>query len=219
MTLKMGLFGNISKHLYKLLAVSTLLTVCACGGIGSDGQGSSSLAVDSSCKYVDTTTLPQRITLNVPYVKQEYNYCGPASLSMVMSYYGSPVSQDVLGSDIVSSEGSTSGDLVYKFEQYGFAGSVTNCEISGLFELVSEGRPIIVRILNDAGTNGHFVVITGYDIGSGLLYLNDPDKPYRKSETLARFQSLWNITTLGDGNNSRNLAIIGVPTTKIAQLN
>ena len=219
MTLKMGLFGHISKHLYKLLAVSTLLTVCACGSIGSGGQDSSSSSVDASCKYVDLSTLPQRITLNVPYVKQEYNYCGPASLSMVMAYYGSPVSQDVLGSDIVGSEGSTSGDLLYKFEQYGFAGAVINCEIGGLLELVSEGKPIIVRILNDVGSNGHFVVITGYDIASGLLYLNDPDKPYRKSETLDRFKSLWNITTLGDGNNSKNLAIIGTPTTKIAQLN
>ncbi|MEI6092432.1 MAG: C39 family peptidase, partial [bacterium] len=128
------------------------------------------------------------------------------------------VEQHVLGEGIVGDKGSSSFDLVAKANDYKFDGSVINCSLSGLLNFLSEGKPVIARILNDAGNSGHFVVVTGYDQSLGLIYINDPDQPYRKSVYIDKFESLWNITSLGDNNNSSNLLVLVYPTASIATL-
>ena len=36
--------------------------------------------------------------LDVPFIAQKPNYCGPAALAMLANYYGHPVSQDEIAS-------------------------------------------------------------------------------------------------------------------------
>lgn len=204
----------MSKHLYKVLPLLLLLFSYACG---NSAYYASSQAV---CRFIDTDTLPESVYLDVTYVKQEPNYCGPASLSMLMSYYGHSVDQEVLGDDIVGDSGASSFDLIEKANEYMFSGNVIECSLSGVLSLLAEGKPVIARISNNAGTGGHFVVLTGYDMTDGLIYLNDPDQPYRKHESMDEFQRLWNITNLDDGENSTNLIISIYPSfSSVAQLN
>jgi len=181
----------------------------SCGSSVLSGQNASAQA---SCKYVDIDTLPEKFELTVPYVKQDVNYCGPASLSMVMAYYGLTVDQHDIGKGIVDEDGTSTIDLVNRAGDYGFNAGMANCEFNSVLSLLSESKPVILRILNDLGDNAHFIVATGYDRTQGLLYLNDPDRPNRKTETFDHIKSLWNITTLDPTNNSENLLILVKPT-------
>ena len=36
----------------------------------------------------------------VPFIQQDSQFCGPAALASVMSYYGAPVDQKVIGSKV-----------------------------------------------------------------------------------------------------------------------
>lgn len=208
------------RQLYKLLSVTVvLISLSACGQKLSDGAANSQQSIEASCNYVDEATLPAQIQLTVPYVKQDPNYCGPASLSMVMGFYGSTVDQHDIGADIMGPSGTSTGDLMNKAEIYGYQGSVVSCGFGGLLGLISKGKPAIVRILNDAGTNGHFIVVTGYDKTSEQVFINDPDQPNKKSLSFADFQARWNITAFqSKSDNSYDLTMIVEPTTKIAQL-
>ena len=201
----------MSKQLYKLLALLTLTLSYSCGSAVLSGQDA---AAQASCKYVDIDTLPEKIELTVPYVRQDVNYCGPASLSMVMSYYGVTVDQHDIGKGIVDDNGTSAVDLINRAGDYGFNAGMANCELNSVLSLLSESKPVIIRILNDLGDDGHFVVITGYDKTLGLIYLNDPDKPNRKSETFDHIKSLWNITTLAPEDNSENLLLLVRPVVK-----
>ena len=201
----------MSKQLYKLLALLILILSYSCGNAVLSGQNASAQA---SCKYVDIDTLPEKIELTVPYVKQDVNYCGPASLSMVMAYYGLTVDQHDIGKGIVHDNGTSAIDLINRAEDYGFNAGMANCELNNVLSLLSESKPVIIRILNDLGDDGHFVVVTGYDRSQDLIYLNDPDQPDRKSETFDHIKSLWNITNLGAANNSDNLLILVTPIVK-----
>ena len=198
----------MSKQLYKVLALLILALSYACGSAVLSGQNAST---EASCKYVDVNVLPEKVQLSVPYVKQDVNYCGPACLSMVMAYYGRNVDQHEIGDGIVGSDGTSAMDLINRAKDYGFNAGMGNCELNNVLSLLSEAKPVIIRILNDLGDNGHFIVITGYDRGLGLVYLNDPDKPNRKSETFDHIKSLWNITSLDAANNSEDLLILVTP--------
>lgn len=204
----------MSKHLYKVLPLLLLVFSYACGN--SVYYGSS----QATCKYVDIETIPESIYLDVTYIKQQPNYCGPASLSMLMSYYGYYVDQETLGSDIVGDSGVSSFDLIAKAKEYMFNGGVIECSLSGVLSILAEGKPVIARISNNAGTGGHFVVLTGYDKVANLIYLNDPDQPYRRYASIEEFERLWNITNLTDGENSSNLIIFIYPSfSNVAEFN
>jgi ABC-type bacteriocin/lantibiotic exporter with double-glycine peptidase domain len=206
------------RHLYKLLALSALMLSCACGSMSPGGQDSYTSSIEAACSYVDINTLPAYVDLQVPYVKQAVNYCGPAAVTMIMEYYGYAADQYTIGADIVDEGGTTARELIEKSEDRGFVGSVVNCQLGGLLGLLAEGKPVITRILNDLGTGGHFVVVTGYDRTSNLIYLNDPDQPYRKAESFEEFSRLWNVKNLGEGSNSENMAIVLSPNVQLAQM-
>ena len=208
----------MSKHLYKLLALSALMLSCACGSMSSGGQDSYTSSIEAACSYVDINTLPAHVELKIPYVKQAVDYCGPASVVMVMGYYGYAADQYTIGAGIVDGNGTTASELIEKSEDMGFVGTAVNCQLNGLLGLLAEGKPVITRVLNDAGTGGHFIVVTGYDKNSSLIYLNDPDQPYRRAESFEEFSKLWNVTTLGEGMNSTNVAIVLSPNVQLAQM-
>jgi ABC-type bacteriocin/lantibiotic exporter with double-glycine peptidase domain len=182
--------------------------LCSCSIKGPYSSGSEYDDSETLCKYVDPETLPEEVDLEVPYVHQDNLYCGPASLTMVLNYYGLNVEQYEVGESIIGKLGSTPWDLRYKAESYGLEASVVSCGFNNLLELLAKDVPVIVRILNNSGTNGHFVVATGYDLDDQVLYINDPANEYRDEIPFEDFQYLWDINSLDVENNSENLMII-----------
>jgi ABC-type bacteriocin/lantibiotic exporter with double-glycine peptidase domain len=199
--------------MYRFLALSVLALSYACGQqqVAVDPAAEYQISAQTACDSADISTLPERASIEVPYVEEEPNYCGPASLSMVMGFYGKSVDQSTIGSDIVGEKGVTIDNLVDKAQSYGFDAFTGSCQFNGLLGFLAEGKPVIARVLSNEGTNGHFIVVTGYDNSLGVLYVNDPAQPNRLTVTFDEFSEMWNITTLGD-NNSANIVIIVSPT-------
>jgi hypothetical protein len=205
-------FLVIIRQLSKIFITLSLLAVYACGydQSYSSSQDSYSRFVATSCEQENSSYLPDNIKLNVPYLVQEYNYCGPASLSMVMQHYGFNISQEDLGQGLVNQKGVTTSSLVKRAEVYGFSAYVSSCSFYGLLSILAQGSPAIVRTINSTGNNGHFIVVTGYDTQLGLVYINDPDKPYKSYDSFEDFQRLWDIKGLGE-ENSQNLTLVFYP--------
>jgi len=194
------------------LAVSFLLYSC---GINYPAEsavaGADAQSYYGNCVNVNMDELAQNVYLNVPYVKQDENYCGPASLAMVLKYYGQDVNQVELGQGIVGEDGVSTTDLLQKAIDLGFNAEAYSCPIENLFYYVSQNIPVMVRIVNNAGTNGHFVIVIGYDIDSKMIYVNDPGI-YKNTElSFSEFKNIWNVRTLSEDNNSWNQMVVVRP--------
>ncbi len=198
-----------------ILSLMILFLMCSCGMNYNNetvaGADTQNYYESSECVNVTMDELAQEAYLNVPYIKQGEKYCGPASLAMVLQYYGQDVDQTELGQDIVGEDGVLTSDLSQKATERGFRSDVYSCPIETLFYYVSHDIPVIVRIVNNAGTNGHFITVVGYDIESKTIYANDPGI-YKNTEiSFSRFKNIWNVRTLSEDNNSWNQMILVRP--------
>lgn len=201
------------KRLKLILSFTLLVAAVSCGRApdtagSSDALGASS---ESSCKFVDTSTLKQSVDLKVPYAEQDPNYCGPASMSMVLKYYGMNLDQHTIGDDIMGPEGVGTGQLGQKAIDLGFNVVDEYCGINSLLDSLNSGDPVIVRVLNNSHDNGHFMVVVGYDLAGKKIYLNDPANPDNTEMSFDDFESIWNITTLGSSNDSSYFMMVITP--------
>ncbi len=103
----------------------------------------------------------------VPFIQQDSQFCGPAALASVMSYYGAPVDQKVIGSKVYSEK--LQGALITDLERYardaGFETSSGRGTVEGLKAEIGRRHPVIVLV--DRGfwvlSRTHYLVVFGYD--------------------------------------------------------
>jgi len=103
----------------------------------------------------------------VPFVMQDSQYCGPASLSSVLSYYGDSVDQKTIGGEVYSPK--LQGALITDLENYGrkrgFRTKIGRGLVGDIKKFVSENRPVIVLV--DVGfwviSKQHYLVVYGYN--------------------------------------------------------
>lgn len=159
---------------------------------------------------------------NVPYKYQnDFYWCGPASLAMVLDYWGDYVTQENIASLIYRPDENVtySSDMVEYAENQGFIAFWRIATIEELKENISNGYPIIVlqRFSLDSSEN-HFRVVVGYDernvitynpvyLRDSSIYLDYPDYfaqdyyiPYDN------FLELWRLD-----NNLENVSIVIYP--------
>jgi hypothetical protein len=198
------------RQLIKYYTVLILLVNLGCVNINGNTTvyKSNFTENDGLCIYIDPQLLQPVIQLNVPYIAQEPDYCGPASAAMVLGYMGSSITQDEIGAGIVGSSGIDPLQLRDRVAVLGYNMSIVSCGFNNLLSLLGEGKPVIVRILNNKKDNGHYVVVTGYDMVQKIIYVNDPEDIDRKSISFDNFRNLWDINTLGTDYNSYNLMLI-----------
>ena len=101
--------------------------------------------------------------LDVPFISQKPNYCGPAALAMLANYYGHPVSQDEIASaiylpDIGGTLTSELGDYARRFNLWvrQYRGSLDD-----LRQKLNAGIPVLV--LGKFGEQPHYFVVLGWD--------------------------------------------------------
>jgi len=112
-------------------------------------------------------TAATHVIEGVPFVKQDTQYCGPASLSSILSYYGDPVDQQTIGKDTYCEK--LKGALITDLENFARARGFRTRSVSGTLEdiqsAVSGGTPVIVLV--DQGfwvvSQPHYLVVFGYD--------------------------------------------------------
>jgi len=145
---------------------------------------------------------PTGVWLDVPFVKQEKEGCGAASVAMLMQYWlqqqGKAPTESADAANILKKLHSTQGKGIFVsdlerylhqqgFETFAFAG---NWESVG--KHLHKGRPLIVAT-QEGGINEplHYVVMTGIDPGRRLISVNDPARRKLLKWDRATFEKQW----------------------------
>ena len=142
------------------------------------------------------------IWLDVPFVKQERNGCGAASVAMVMQYWqrkggkvgdaGSNAQQIQQALYAEKAHGIYASDLERYLERHGFRTFAFHGEWSDFREHLLKGRPLIVALKPVAGSADlHFVVVAGIDQGRGLVMVNDPAERKLREQEWSDFEQEW----------------------------
>lgn len=143
-----------------------------------------------------------KIIENDYHIFQTFNNCGPAALSMALSYYGINISQQDLGLALRPYQISggdnddksvTLEELSKKSKEYGFTvfhRPMGNPEIIKHF--IASNIPIIVRTWTKPDEDiGHFRIIKGYDDEIEIFIQDDSLQGKNLNYTYADFNEIW----------------------------
>jgi ABC-type bacteriocin/lantibiotic exporter with double-glycine peptidase domain len=138
------------------------------------------------------------VWLDVPFIKQEKNGCGAASIAMVMQYWqrqqGQSPSSDATAIQraLYSSKGHGiyASDLESYFQQHGFRTFAFRGEWNDLKEHLEKGRPLIVALKPGRG-DLHYVVVTGVDWQQNVVLANDPAERKLLKRDRTSFEKEW----------------------------
>src|SRR5262249_26397546 len=125
------------------------------------------------------------VWLDVPFVKQEKNGCGAATIAMVMQYWFQHTAKpQASGADAAEiqralysreAHGIYNSDLEHYFQEHGFRTFAFRGTRDDLQHHLEKGRPLIVALKPQAHSSElHYVVVTGLDRRQGIVFLNDP---------------------------------------------
>jgi ABC-type bacteriocin/lantibiotic exporter with double-glycine peptidase domain len=144
---------------------------------------------------------PAGIWLDVPFVKQEKNGCGAASIAMVMQFWqrqqGQPFGANSDAAHIQLSlyspqvHGTHASDLERYLEQHGFRTFAFQGTADDLRQHLEKGRPLIVALKPAKRAPLHYVVVAGLDLENNLVLLNDPAERKLLKQELASFAKEW----------------------------
>jgi tetratricopeptide (TPR) repeat protein len=161
-------------------------------------------------------TKPERghLIQSVPFEKWlERNYCGPASLAMVLNSWDEErsFSQRKIADEIYDSgsQATYNSELVLYprtkgFESYSFQG-----DLGTLKDLIRKDIPVIVltKTTKQIG-KGHYRVVVGFDEDEGRIIFHDPYFGGRKAMKTKTFMKVWE---LGKGRNQSRWMMVVVP--------
>lgn len=157
--------------------------------IGNSSEKICELVIDESSEYAEEFYIS-----GVPYKYQnENNWCGPASLAMVLSYWGEYVSQENIADSVINPDNLTKCENLAKYaKSLGFNAFYDSITIEELKENISMGYPIIVlqRFSLDYSW-GHFRVVIGYDVET--IINHDPLQGENYNLSYDDFVELWKI--------------------------
>ena len=144
---------------------------------------------------------PAGVWLDVPFVKQEKNACGAASIAMVMQYWqrqqaGSaavPAPSEIqraIYSD--EAQGAYASEMEHYFKLHGYRVFAFQGRVEDLKTHLEKGRPLIVALKPaTAGAVLHYVVVTGLDPELGVVLKNDPAERKLLKQAQADFEREW----------------------------
>jgi tetratricopeptide (TPR) repeat protein len=129
------------------------------------------------------------LAIQVPFIAQKPNYCGPAALAMIANFYGHNVTQDEIASDIYLPDihGTLTTELAAYGQRYGLWTRQYRSTRADLHEKLSAGIPMIV--LGRLGNRYHYFVVLDYR-GDELIVHSDTRANLRMPED--DFLRWWN---------------------------
>jgi ABC-type bacteriocin/lantibiotic exporter with double-glycine peptidase domain len=142
------------------------------------------------------------VWLDVPFVKQEKDGCGAASIAMVMQYWqqqqGKAASSD---SDAIQiqralyspkAHGIYASEMERYFGEKGYRTFTIRGEWEDLQQHLDKGRPLIVALKPASGDGPlHYVVVTGLDQTQGVVIVNDPAQRKLLKQDRDTFEREW----------------------------
>jgi ABC-type bacteriocin/lantibiotic exporter with double-glycine peptidase domain len=158
------------------------------------------------------------VWLDVPFVKQEKNGCGAASIAMVMQFWqrqqgvlpnsDSDAPHIQLALYAARAHGIYASDLERYFERHGYRTFAFAGRSDDLQQHLAKGRPLIVALQPTAKAPLHYVVVAGFDAERNLVLLNDPAERKLLQQEFTSFEKEWK----GTGN----WTLLAVPQTESA---
>jgi ABC-type bacteriocin/lantibiotic exporter with double-glycine peptidase domain len=138
--------------------------------------------------------------LDVPFVKQEKNGCGAASIAMVMQYWQrqekGPAVPDAQAIQRAlysrRARGIYASDLELYLQQHGFRTFAIQGQWTDLEHHLEKGRPLIVA--QASGRDDlHFSVVTGMDPQQEIVLQNDPARRQLLKQHRSEFEREWKL--------------------------
>jgi tetratricopeptide (TPR) repeat protein len=133
---------------------------------------------------------------------QTFNNCGPASLSMALSFYGINVSQKTLGDELRPYQNAagdnddksvTLSEIAEKGREFGFTAYLRpNGDIEKIKKFVANDIPVITRTITKSGEDiGHYRVVYGYNEPGQVIIQNDSLQGKGLEYEYQNFLELW----------------------------
>lgn len=122
-------------------------------------------------------TYERYIIPGVPYIRQKPYWCGPASLAMVLNYWGLNISQDEIATEIYRPDDKLTyiSDMVKYPRSLGFYAKAITGSIDILKNYIIADIPLIVlQKFSITNPYGHYRVVIGFDDNEHILYVLDP---------------------------------------------
>jgi ABC-type bacteriocin/lantibiotic exporter with double-glycine peptidase domain len=139
--------------------------------------------------------------LDVPFVKQEKDGCGAASIAMVMQYWQKHAGGETPNSDAAliqrtlyspKAHGIYASDMEHYFQQQGFKTFVFAGTWDDLRQHLEKGRPLIAALRPSPGESSrHYVVVVGVDAKQNLVLVNDAAQRKLLKENRSSFEKEW----------------------------
>jgi len=132
---------------------------------------------------------------DAPYFNQNASYwCGPASMSMVLGYWGTNRSQGDIATEIFDPGAriTSMSDMVSYPTPYGFNSQDFTGSIYDLKMWINGGVPLIVlQRFSLEDPYGHYRVVVGYNDSSAMMFTLDPINGVNFTISYAKFAQLW----------------------------
>jgi ABC-type bacteriocin/lantibiotic exporter with double-glycine peptidase domain len=138
------------------------------------------------------------VWLDVPFVRQEKNGCGAASIAMVLQYWqrqqgkAPSVDPERIQRALYSRQahGIYASEMEHYLQQQGFQTFAFAGEWKDLGEQLGKGRPLIVA-LKPGSAALHYVVVAGVDEQQGVVLKNDPAERKLLKQDRPNFEKEW----------------------------
>ncbi len=139
--------------------------------------------------------------LDVPFVPQQKEGCGAASIAMVMQYWeqhqGQPLHPEAEPAPILRAlysgpaHGIYASAMVRYFQQNGYRALAFAGQPADLERELQQGRPLIAALKPGPGPSLHYVVVVGLDEPQKLVLVNDPAQRKLLKEDQSQFEREW----------------------------
>ena len=142
------------------------------------------------------------VWLDVPFIRQEKDGCGAASIAMVMQYWRTKQNKPIDSSaDAVEIQrilysskdhGIHASELEHYFRQNGFQTFAFAGKRDDLAQHLEKGRPLIVALKPSAlAASLHYVVVVGVDPAQDVVYINDAAQRKLLKQDWHGFEKQW----------------------------
>jgi ABC-type bacteriocin/lantibiotic exporter with double-glycine peptidase domain len=130
----------------------------------------------------------------VPFVPQQKDTCGAASLAMVLRFWGVAADHDELAAAAAEAgqRGASGARLAELARARGLFALAYEGDLRQLEESLEKGRPIVVALGAGSGRLQHDVVVVGIEAGHVLLH--DPSEGRDRRVRTREFERRWSAT-------------------------
>lgn len=130
---------------------------------------------------------------NVPYLQQKGAYCGPASLSMVLGYWGVKKSQDEIAATVYTGVAGTASQTIEAYcKSLGFEARAFQGDPKTWKRLLDQGLPVL-WLKWSGNTSSHYTVVVGYNELEKSFILHNPWYAHEITAEAETLDDTWSL--------------------------